>query len=163
MAALSTMQQGDTDEDSECDDSAYGSQIERKMRLGINHITEEESLPAFFAAHQQAMTTETITSGFKATGLVPLNPERVLAELGPTIEATPSPRGSIAADARPQSLHTISNLCPAPKMLFEDLYTSPSLVNSGHHAVSADESRLLFGPSLLCPLIVSPGRSIVVY
>ena len=73
---------------------AYGSQIERKMRLGINHITKEEFLPAFFAAHQQAMTTETITSGFKATGLVPFNPERVLAELGPTIEATPSPRGS---------------------------------------------------------------------
>jgi hypothetical protein len=30
---------------------AYGSQIENKLRLGINHITKEEFLPAFFAAH----------------------------------------------------------------------------------------------------------------
>ena len=73
---------------------AYGSQIENKLRLGINHITKEEFLPTFFAAHQQTMTVETITSGFRATGLVPFDPERVLADLGPVVEATPSPRGS---------------------------------------------------------------------
>jgi hypothetical protein len=73
---------------------AYGSQIENKMRLGINHITKEEFLPAFFTAHQQTMTTGNITSGFRATGLVPFNPERVLENLGPVIEATPSPRSS---------------------------------------------------------------------
>ena len=73
---------------------AYSSQIENKMRLGVNHITKEEFLPAFFIAHQQTMTVETIISGFKATGLVPFDPERVLTDLGPIIEATPSPRGS---------------------------------------------------------------------
>jgi hypothetical protein len=72
----------------------YGSQIEIKMRLGINHITKEEFLPAFLTAHRQVMTTETITSGFKATGLVPFDPQRVLDKLGPIIEATPSPRSS---------------------------------------------------------------------
>jgi hypothetical protein len=73
---------------------AYGSQIETKMRLGINHITKEEFLPAFLTAHRQVMISETITSGFKATGLVPFNPQRVLDTLGPIIEATPSPRSS---------------------------------------------------------------------
>ena len=73
---------------------AYGSQIENKLRLGINHITKEEFLPTFFAAHQQTMTMETITSGFRATGLVPFDPKRVLADLGPVVKATPSPRGS---------------------------------------------------------------------
>jgi hypothetical protein len=73
---------------------AYGSQIESKMRLGINHITKEEFLPAFLAAHQQAMTVDNITSGFKATGLVPFDPEQVLAKLDPATEATPSPKGS---------------------------------------------------------------------
>jgi hypothetical protein len=29
----------------------YSSQIENKIRLGINNITKEEFLPAFFAAH----------------------------------------------------------------------------------------------------------------
>jgi hypothetical protein len=73
---------------------AYGSQIENKMRLGINHITKEEFLPAFFTAHRQTMTTETISSGFRATGLAPFDPKRVLENLGPVIEATPSPRSS---------------------------------------------------------------------
>jgi hypothetical protein len=64
------------------------------MRLGINHITKEEFLPAFFIAHQQIMTTRNITSGFRATGLVPFDLERVLENLGPVIKATPSPRSS---------------------------------------------------------------------
>ena len=61
----------------------YGSQIERKMRLGINHISKEEFLPAFFTAHQQVTTIENIASGFKATRLVPFDPERVLDKLDP--------------------------------------------------------------------------------
>ena len=40
------------------------------------------------------MTTGNITSGFRATGLVPFDPERVLENLSPVIEATPSPRSS---------------------------------------------------------------------
>jgi hypothetical protein len=40
------------------------------------------------------MTTEIITSGFKATSLVPFDPQRVLDKLGPIIEATPLPRSS---------------------------------------------------------------------
>ena len=65
-----------------------------KMRLGVNHITKEEFLPAFLIAYRQVMITKTITSSFKATGLVPFNPQRVLEKLGPIITATPSPRSS---------------------------------------------------------------------
>jgi hypothetical protein len=72
----------------------YGSQIEMKIRLGINHITKEEFLPAFLTAHRQVMIARTITSGFRATGLVPFDPQRVLDKLSPIIEATPSPRSS---------------------------------------------------------------------
>lgn len=76
---------------------AYGSQIENKMRLGINHITKEEFLPAFFAAHKQVMTADIIISGFRATGLAPLDPGRVLEKLGPVAGVTPSPRSSQAS------------------------------------------------------------------
>lgn len=72
----------------------HGSQIENKMRLGINHITKEEFLPAFLTAHRQVMTVKTITSGFRATGLIPFDPGRVLDKLSPIIEATPPPRSS---------------------------------------------------------------------
>ena len=73
---------------------AYSSQVENKLRLGINHITKEEFLPAFFVVHQQAMTVATITSSFRATGLVPFNPTEVLSNLGPVYQATLSPGGS---------------------------------------------------------------------
>jgi hypothetical protein len=73
---------------------AYSSQIENKMRLIINYIIKEEFLPAFFTAYRQIMTTETISSGFRATSLAPFNPKRVLENLGPVIKATPSPRSS---------------------------------------------------------------------
>jgi hypothetical protein len=88
---------------------AYGSQVENKMRLGINHITKEEFLPAFFTAHQQTMTTGNITSGFRATGLAPFDPERVLENLGPVVEATPSPRSS-QTSLNPQTPKTLPQI-----------------------------------------------------
>jgi hypothetical protein len=64
------------------------------MRLSINYITKEEFLPAFFIAYQQTITIKTISSSFRATGLVPFNLERVLENLSPIIKATPSLRSS---------------------------------------------------------------------
>jgi hypothetical protein len=72
----------------------YGSQIENKMKLSINHITKEEFLSVFFTAHQQTITAKTISSSFRATSLVPFNLERVLENLSPIIEATTLLRSS---------------------------------------------------------------------
>jgi hypothetical protein len=55
------------------------------------------------------MTVETISSGFRATGLVPFNPERVLENLGPIIEATPSPRSS-QTSWNPQTPNTLPQI-----------------------------------------------------
>jgi hypothetical protein len=52
----------------------YGSQIEIKIRLSINYIIKEEFLPTFLIAYRQVITTETITSSFKATGLILFDP-----------------------------------------------------------------------------------------
>jgi hypothetical protein len=86
-------------------------QIENKMTLGINHITKEEFLPAFFIVHQQTMTVETISSGFRETVLIPFNPERVLENLGPVVDATPLPRSSQASwnPQTPKTLPQIEN------------------------------------------------------
>jgi hypothetical protein len=70
----------------------YGSQM--KIRLSINYITKEEFLPAFLTAYRQVITTETITSSFKATSLIPFDPQRVLDKLSPIIKATPLLRSS---------------------------------------------------------------------
>jgi hypothetical protein len=97
----------------------YGSQIEKKMRLGINHITKEEFLPAFFTAHQQVMTIGNIASGFKATGLVPFDPERVLDKLGPIVEATPSPRSS-QTSWNPQTPKTLPEIKKQSQLVLKE-------------------------------------------
>jgi hypothetical protein len=61
--------------------TAYGSQIEKLMRLRINHITKLEFLPAFGQAFKAAFTKQNIKAGFMAIGLVPYNPERVISSL----------------------------------------------------------------------------------
>jgi hypothetical protein len=89
------------------------------MRLGINHITKEEFLPAFVIAHQQVMTTGNITSGFKATGLVPFDPERVLDKLGPIVEATPSPRSS-QTSWNPQTPKTLPEIKKQSQLVLKE-------------------------------------------
>ena len=75
---------------------AYGRQVESRIRLGINHITKEEFLTAYFEAHQLAITPENSQTGFAATGLVPYDPDRVLSNLNPIVR-TPSPVLSAAS------------------------------------------------------------------
>jgi hypothetical protein len=52
----------------------YGSQIEMKIRLGINYIIKEEFLPTFLTAYRQVMIARTITSSFRVIGLMPFDP-----------------------------------------------------------------------------------------
>ncbi len=69
---------------------AYGREIEELMKARITHITKTDFLPAFFAAHQAAMTDKNIQGGFRGAGLVPFNPENVLSRLNVKLR-TPSP------------------------------------------------------------------------
>ncbi|KFZ24719.1 hypothetical protein V502_00815 [Pseudogymnoascus sp. VKM F-4520 (FW-2644)] len=70
--------------------SSYSKQIEKMMRMQISHITKDDFLAAFLEAFNTSMTTKNIQSGFRATGLVPYNPESVIGRLDPK-PITPSP------------------------------------------------------------------------
>jgi len=70
--------------------TAYGFQIEKLMRLRINHITKLEFLPAFGQAFKATFTERNITAGFRAAGLVPYSPENVLSHLDLRLR-TPTP------------------------------------------------------------------------
>jgi DDE superfamily endonuclease len=61
--------------------ASYGKQIETPVRNRINHITKLEFLPAFKEAFRAALTEQNIKSGFRATGLVPYDPDNVLSHL----------------------------------------------------------------------------------
>ena len=97
---------------------AYGHQIENKLRLGINHITKEDFLPAFHAAHQQAITLQNIRAGFRASGLVPFHPEAVLSNLSPA-QSTPSPRGS-QSSWQAQTPHNLPDIKKQPELIIKE-------------------------------------------
>jgi hypothetical protein len=69
---------------------SYGSLVERKMSLGVNHIDKQEFLPLYQQARTEALHRQNIQSGFSATGLVPHQPERVLSTLNAPVQ-TPTP------------------------------------------------------------------------
>jgi hypothetical protein len=62
------------------------------MRLQINHITKLEFILAFRAAFKATFTEKNIKAGFRGTGLVPYDPERVVSCLDLRLKTlTPPP------------------------------------------------------------------------
>jgi hypothetical protein len=72
---------------------AYRKQVEKKMGLGINHIDKDEFLTIYSSVHTEALNEKNIQSGFRATGLVPYDPEQVLSRLNIQMK-TPTPPGT---------------------------------------------------------------------
>lgn len=73
----------------------YGQQVLDQMRLGINFIEKDDFLELYQAARPLAFTCSSIQNGFRASGLVPLNPNEVLERLLVDISnrlATPPPQ-----------------------------------------------------------------------
>jgi hypothetical protein len=69
---------------------SYGRQIETFVRNRLNHITKLEFLSAFKEAFKAAFIEQNIKSGFRATGLVPYEPQNVLSHLNLHLR-TPTP------------------------------------------------------------------------
>jgi hypothetical protein len=70
---------------------AYSSKIKGLMRCYINYITKLEFLPAFKAAFYKAFTASNIRAGFRATSLVPFNPDAVLLKLNVIVRTLSPP------------------------------------------------------------------------
>jgi hypothetical protein len=59
---------------------AYGAAVMRSIQNGIHHIDKENFLD-LYKESRKALSSKNIRSGFEASGLVPLNPQRVLDKL----------------------------------------------------------------------------------
>src|SRR5450432_711352 len=70
--------------------TSYSKQIENLVRIRIHYITKLEFLPAFKVTFQSAFTEQNIKAGFRATRLVPYDPENVLSHLDLRLK-TPTP------------------------------------------------------------------------
>ncbi len=87
----------------------YGREIELYMKARINHITKVEFFIAFHAAFKPTFTPENARAGFRGSGLVPFDPEVVIAKLDIKLR-TPSPPLPPTADANPWVSQTPRNL-----------------------------------------------------
>ena len=87
---------------------AYGREIERLVRLHINHITKVEFLDAFRAAFFNVFGEENVRAGFRGTGLVPYDPDMIISKLDVKLR-TPTPTGPPTAAADPWTSQTPKN------------------------------------------------------
>ncbi|ODM24077.1 hypothetical protein SI65_01667 [Aspergillus cristatus] len=88
---------------------AYGCLVQDRMRKGFNHMDKLDFLEAYPEARKQAFTLDNIKSGFRATGLVPFNPEEVLGRFTIQLE-TPTPPGSQSINSAPKTPYNLRQL-----------------------------------------------------
>jgi hypothetical protein len=79
------------------------------MRVGVSHIDKSDFLPAYLIARTEALTPNTIRSGFAAARLVPYDPEYVLSKLNTQLR-TPTPPPPPATEQAPWVLETPHNI-----------------------------------------------------
>jgi hypothetical protein len=85
---------------------AYSNLIEQLVRTGYHHIDKVDFLDVYPEAHTQAFKKMNIQSAFRASGLVPFNPNQVLDSLIFYKE-----------DSRPSSQGTTSTITKTPTNL----------------------------------------------
>ncbi|USP74405.1 uncharacterized protein yc1106_01679 [Curvularia clavata] len=109
---------------------AYGRQIEELARQGVYHIDKIDFLTAYTRIRPTIFTQQNIQSGFRATGLVPSCPDRVLSSL--TVVRTPSPPQTTVDDnvtaqaaAQTETPHTVEQLQQQVRYLQERLRRQP--------------------------------------
>ena len=76
----------------------YGQKIQEMAQNGIHTVDKMDFLSIYTKIHHCAFSEANILSGFGAAGLVPFNPERVLAKLNIKKFKTPTPPSSSSSN-----------------------------------------------------------------
>ena len=79
---------------------AYSKLIQQLARNGVFHLDKTDFLANYQQARVAIHNEKTVLSGFRATGLIPFNSDRVLSAI--TITKTSSPELELT-DSQPQS------------------------------------------------------------
>jgi hypothetical protein len=69
---------------------AYGKQVENMMRTSLTRVSKENFIPAFKNAFFQVFGQKNIRSEFRGAGLVPHDPEQMIAKFDVKLR-TPTP------------------------------------------------------------------------
>jgi hypothetical protein len=82
------------------------------MRVGINYINKDDFLTLYQEIRPAIFQSATIQSGFRATGIVPFDPDQVLLELHVQMQTLLPPRvlSQALRPWDPETLHNITEL-----------------------------------------------------
>ena len=72
----------------------YGDQVQKLARQSVFHVDKDDFLEIYPRIRETVFTEKNVQAGFRATGLVPFCPDRVLSSL--TVVRTPSPPATAA-------------------------------------------------------------------
>ena len=78
------------------------------MQVGINYINKDDFLTLYKEICPAVFQSATIQSGFKATGITPFNPDRVLSELHIQMQTLSPPQ--VLTQALPWDPETLYNI-----------------------------------------------------
>lgn len=114
----------------------YGGAVSTLMRNGVNSIDKEDFLEMIADARIGAFKTSTIQNSFLATGLVPLDANKVLEKLNVRLDSLPpfeiiSQRPlSSGSDSDPNTLWTLSKFTKSQSRIKKGLESSSSILSS---------------------------------
>jgi hypothetical protein len=109
---------------------SYGKEVQELVRQGIHHIDKEDFLAIYLKVQPLVFTEQNIKSGFKATGVIPYDPQRVLLSL--TVTRTPSPPGTADGQApqwtseTPRTIHQLEKQAQLVRDLIQRQSQSPT-------------------------------------
>jgi DDE superfamily endonuclease len=95
--------------------TAYGQLVQNLARQAIFHVSKDDFLIMYQQARTTALTKSNIQSAFRATGLIPFNPECVLSQLAIETPLPPSPPPHGGQNSSPWKSETPRNLAQLAK------------------------------------------------
>ena len=142
---------------------AYSRFVSDLARIGYNHIDKLDFLADYPQARIEAFQPETIRNSFTATGLTPINPERVLSKLNISLrtptppESRPSSRSSQFTPKAPKTVIQLqkqarllkgllkqrSNSPPSPSKTAVDQIIKGAYISMHNAAILAQENAVL--------------------
>ena len=114
----------------------YGGAVSTLMRNGVNSIDKEDFLEMIADARMGAFKIHTIQNSFLATGLAPVDANKVLEKLNvhldslPPLEILAQRPLSSGSDSDPNTLWTLSKLTKSQSWIKKSLESSSSFLSS---------------------------------
>lgn len=122
--------------------AAYRDQVERLERAGVGTIGKDHFTYLYSPAREKALTPRNIMASFRASGLFPFNPDRVLADVPkPPAELTIPKSNEVGSDVQDKLLQLL--LTSVTLVTAKDLTSLQSLIEQEANELAETSKKAL--------------------